>query len=147
MTVADQPEIIKVAQEIEQQWTNLGVATNLQIVSNFDLPKNVINTRSYQALITSLVTGPDPDPYPVWHSSQATPPGLNLSVFQNNEADKLLTAARATTDINLRSTSYSRWQSIINNEVPAVFLYSTDYNYIISRQINGPQSVELSQPS
>lgn len=141
------PLNIKTAQILEKQWSQIGVKLNLVIVSAADLQDNFIRPRNFDALLFSENTGADPDPFAFWHSSQSRDPGLNLSGFANATADKLLTEARQTTDIDLRIKNYEQFQNIVTQELPAIFLTNTQYIYLVPTKEKGVQLETIIYPS
>ncbi|MBU4332565.1 ABC transporter substrate-binding protein [Candidatus Parcubacteria bacterium] len=146
LTTVDQPENQKAAEIIKQAWQNIGVKTTLKIVSNIEI-KNIIKERNYETLLYGVITGFDPDPYPFWHSSQNQAPGLNLAVFSNNDVDHVLEDARKTNDEQIRHDKYIHFQNILVEELPAIFLYSPTYTYVLSSKIKGFEITRVAQPS
>lgn len=147
LTIPDLNEYLEVANLIRNYWGQIGIETNLEVVPSFRLQSDVINPRQYQALIASEIVGLDPDPYPFWHSSQNTAPGLSLSLFTNKDTDKLLEQARQTVDSKLRAQKYTDFQAILGEEVYAVFLYSPTLPYALHRDIKGMTLTEISMPA
>lgn len=138
---------VKTAQILQSQWSALGINIHLVIVSPSELETDYIRTRNFDALLFAENTGPDPDPFSFWHSSQVRDPGLNLSGFSNAEADKLLTAARQTNDVNARSASYEKFQLIILDALPAIFLDSSVFVYNLPKKIQGFEQTTIIHPS
>lgn len=91
--------------------------------------------------------GSDPDPYPFWHSSQITSPGLNLSQFANRDADEHIETARSTTNIQERATAYASFADEVNETVPATFLYQPTYTYVTADRIRGIELDTIVVPS
>lgn len=135
LTTVNNEDNIKIANSIKEYWKNIGVFTKLNIVPAADLGKNIIAPRDYDCLLYGEILGADPDPYPFWHSSQNKHPGLNLAIFSNKEVDKLLEEARQTNDENKRKDKYVHFQNILAQEIPAIFLYSPTYSYILNKKI------------
>lgn len=146
LTTSDWPELIEVANQIKKQWQAAGV--NVQI-ETLPLPElqQAIKERSYDALLFGEVLALDPDPFSFWHSSQKRDPGLNLALYDNKDADKLLEEARQTLDHSSRLSKYDEFQKIITKEIPAVFLYSPDYIYAQPAKIKGNDAALISVPS
>jgi len=137
LVTLDKEKNVAKAEEIRNQWQELGV--NLTIIS-YDamiLQKEVIPNRDYDLLLYGIDYGRDPDPYPFWHSSQANREGLNLANFENVDADKILEEARQTPDKTKRKELYDRFQKILDEEAPAIFLEQTNWKYIVSKKIKG----------
>ena len=93
------------------------------------------------------IVGIDPDPYPFWHSSQAGEAGLNLSNFINKDADKVLEQARQISDPKKRHDKYVHFQNILNQYLPAIFLYTPKYLYPVSSRIKGIETKNISVPA
>ncbi|HYE22701.1 MAG TPA: peptide ABC transporter substrate-binding protein [Verrucomicrobiae bacterium] len=138
---------IKTAQILQSQWSRVGANVHLVIVSSSDLEQQYIRPRNFDVLLFSENTGADPDPFAFWHSSQSRDPGLNLSGFTNQEVDRLLTAARQTDDVNIRTQNYMQFQNIITNEIPAIFLDSAVYVYNVPKKVKGIELETIIHPS
>lgn len=138
---------VKAAQLLQEQWAKVGAKVNLIIVSPRQLQDEYIRGRSFDAILTSENTGADPDPFPFWHTSQSHDPGLNLTGFSNAESDRLLTQARQTNDENVRVTNYQRFQEIINQELPAIFLTRSLFIYTTPKNLGGVDLSHIIHPS
>ena len=92
-------------------------------------------------------SGAELDLYPFWHSSQKIDPGLNLAVYDNKDADKLLKEARETLDKSVKQKKYEQLQDIIINDSPAIFLYSPDYIYWVSKKVRGIDTEKIVDPA
>lgn len=144
LATADQPQLIKLAELIKSMWENIGVKVNLNIKSISDLQNNVIRNRDYDMLIFGQSLEEDPDPYAFWHSSQKNYPGLNLAMFSNPEADKILEAIRKEFDPAIKTDYYSHLENIITEEAPAIFLFSLNREYLINKKIQGVEIGNIS---
>jgi len=137
LTIVDDPESKVVADIIKENWQAVGVQVNLVIFSPESVLRQAIRPRDYQALLYSEIVGYDPDPYPFWHSSQNSETGLNLAVFTDKRVDKYIEAARQTNDVVVREENYKKFQDILAEEVPAIFLYSPTYSYVVDSDVKG----------
>jgi peptide/nickel transport system substrate-binding protein len=146
VTTINQPENAAIAEFIKTTWQPLGIKVNLEILNPTDLAEKIKN-RDYEILLYGEILSYDPDPYPFWHSSQTKYPGLNLALYQNATADKLLEDARKTADQQTRVAKYNAFQQILINDAPAVFLFSPTYTYPQSKIINGFHSTNITLPS
>lgn len=147
ITTADTPEYQKAAEAVAKMWRAAGVKTKIQIVNSNQIIRDVLRDRNYQVLLYGEITGSDPDPYPFWHSSQTSYPGLNLAMFVNRAADKLLEDARATTTEQSRAENYEKFQQILAKEIPAIFLYTPAYNFLASKEIKWVSFKQIFSPS
>ncbi len=128
---------LAIAQAIGQTWTALGIPTEVSAQGPTTLLRDFLTPRLFLVALYGFDGGPDPDPYPAYHSSQAAPGGSNLSGFSNPDADLLLQTARQTTDTGARMTLYRQFQEVFANEVPSLPLYHRTFTYVIGRHLQG----------
>ncbi|HRY36581.1 MAG TPA: ABC transporter substrate-binding protein [Candidatus Magasanikbacteria bacterium] len=147
ITTADTPEYTAVANAIADFWKNIGIQTFVELIDGKQLVKENIRDRNYSVLLFGEVLGNDPDPYAFWHSSQTQFPGLNLSLFVDKDADKLLEDARASDDITKRTENYKKFQDVLAKKIPAIFLYTPVYAYAIDANIKGVSVGSIAIPS
>lgn len=147
LTTVDRPEYTKTAQMLRDSWAAIGVAVDIRLFSSNDIIKKVVKPRDYEALLFGEIIGTDPDPYPFWHSSQATDPGLNLAMYANRQVDQLLEEARQTNDLEQRRLMYLHFQNILADDQPAIFLYNPYYLYVLPQKIKGFTLLRITFPS
>jgi peptide/nickel transport system substrate-binding protein len=80
-----------------------------------------VDKREFDAILMGWAMPPDPDPYQVWHSSQVDA-GSNYIGFANAEADQIIEQARTEFDRDVRVRLYHRFQEIIHQEQPYLFM-------------------------
>lgn len=80
-----------------------------------------VDKREFDAILMGWAMPPDPDPYQVWHSSQVDA-GSNYIGFANTEADHIIEQARTEFDRDVRVRLYHRFQEIIHQEQPYLFM-------------------------
>jgi len=147
LVAVDQPENNKTAELIKKNWEALGIKVNLEIVSGTEIQKDIIAPRSYDILLYSEVTSNDPDLYPFWHSSQVRDPGLNLTNLPNRHGDELLETARTAQDRATRDKNYTQFQTILAEDLPAIFLYYPTYTYLADKKIKGLDQEHIIVPA
>ncbi len=120
---------------IQKQWQSKGIKVDLKKIAQDDLNtsfvRDVLQSRDYDALVHEIQIGGDPDVFAFWHSSQASKDGLNFSNYQNVLVDDALVTARATADLKLRSQKYLTITKQWLEDVPAIGLYQTNFNYAV----------------
>lgn len=146
LTTVNQPEFVQTANLIKENWQDLGVQVEVEILDNERI-KDVIKNRRYEALLYGVFSGAEGDPYPFWHSSQVNYPGLNLSGFVNRQADDNLEKARQTADLETRRKSYYNFQKLVAQDTPAVFLYSSSYLYPQDHSLKGFNQYRIFDPA
>ena len=116
-------ERIKVAVILQQMFRAVGVKVSIRTVEWAAFLKEFVNTRKFDALILAWNILDDPDIYDVWHSSAIAGNGLNFVSFSNEEVDRLLEKGRTSADREVRKAVYDRFQEILHEEQPYLFLY------------------------
>lgn len=134
---ADTPDLKQTAELLSSYWKKVGVETNIKVFDPSDLYQNVIRTRKYDSLLFGELVGKDHDIYAFWHSSQIKSPGLNVALYANAKADKLLDDLRLVRDDTVRSAKYAELNSLITYDIPAIFLYSPDFLYAVPKTLKG----------
>jgi peptide/nickel transport system substrate-binding protein len=147
ISTADSPELKQAAELAKADWESIGVKVDVKVFEYGDLAQNIIKTRKYDALLFGEFIGKDLDLYAFWHSSQRNSPGLNISMYVNSKVDKILEDARTTSDDAVRESKYYAFQKIIQDETPAIFLYSPEYTYVIPTKIQGVDFKEITNSS
>ena len=143
----DQPQLIKVAEEIKRQWKVIGVEIEIKKFPIFQLEQDFIKPREYEILLFGEVLGAVPDPLPFWHSSQKKDPGLNLADYGNKKADELLEAIRQSSNLQSQTDNLIAFQNILIKDAPVIFLYCPDYTYLASNEIQGISMEKITDPS
>lgn len=137
LTTVETENNLKIVEKIKSGWEKTGVKTNLNIIPISQAQAEIIKPKNFAALLYGQVVGHDPDVYTFWHSSQISEGGSNLANYTNKDIDQLLEDARLTSNQEQRIEKYKKFQEIMAEEVPAIFLYSPYYTYIQSKKIKG----------
>lgn len=127
-----------VAEEVARQLRRAGIGIEIRVVTTQELVESYLASRRYDLAIFTVDTGPDPDPYPVWHSTQLGPRGANFTGYFSPEVDRLLEEARRTADRWRRRSLYSTFQIKFLEDSPAMILFYPLYTYIIDVRVKGP---------
>lgn len=126
-----------IATAIAEHLASVGIVVTLASEESTNLIRDFLIPRQYQAALFGWDPGPDPDPYPAWHSSQASDSGRNLAAYANEDADKLMEDARVTSDLDERQRLYYAFQDIFRDDAPSVLLYHPLNTYFVTEQIRG----------
>jgi peptide/nickel transport system substrate-binding protein len=139
----------QVAQIVANQLTAVGfdVQVNTTALSSFDLQQTYLEPHRFDAAIFGWdkLLG-DPDPYILWHSTQADG-GYNFANFRDSEADQLLENGRRATNPTERKVLYNQFQDLFASEVPAVVLYYPRYVVAIAKSVNGVEADTIDTPA
>ena len=137
LVTTDWPDLAETAEILRQQWEAVGAKVNIESLPVADIQQNYIRPREYEALLFGQVLGVDPDPYAFWHSSQTRDPGLNLALYSNQNVDKTLEKIRQETNEEKRADLLKEFQQAITDDIPALFLYSPNYLYLVNKKVKG----------
>jgi len=128
----------QVGRQVASDLGVVGIGVDVRAVSGDDLIRVYLNPRTFQLALTAFDNGPDPDVYAFWHSSEARPGGFNFAGGKRNVfIDLDLEKGRADTDLAARALDYKDLQQVFAQEVPAVYLYSPNFSFAVSRRIRG----------
>lgn len=143
ISTIDQAENVKIASIIQENWQSIGIKTELDIVSKDKIKKDRIENRDYQVLIFGQVINTNSGPYPFWHSSQNTNPGLNLSVLANKDIDTYLDLVRNAPSEAAALEPLQKFQEKLLDLNFAIFLYNPTYTYPSSDKLKGLESLKF----
>ena len=147
ISTSEVPELKAVAEILKKQWEKIGARVTVKIFEEGSLKQNVIRPRKYDSLLFGEIIGRDSDLFAFWHSSQRLDPGLNIALYANITVDKLLEDAREITSTKERIKKYKLFQEEIKNDIPAVFLYSPNFIYVLPKKIKGVELQSATTPS
>ncbi len=147
LTTSDWPDLVRVADAVRASLGAIGVDTVIEVKPFSELETGTIRTRNFEMLLFGEVYGHTADPFAFWHSSQIKDPGLNVSLYTNKAADTLLEAARRTADETARQKNFAELAALIETDVPAIFLYSQLYLYLVPGDLAGALPKTISLPA
>ncbi|MFA5789419.1 MAG: ABC transporter substrate-binding protein, partial [Candidatus Gracilibacteria bacterium] len=130
---------------IAQQLKAVGVEVKIEAYNAEELEEK-IRTRGYDMLLYGQSLGYNLDTFAFWHSSQVSETGLNLSNYQNPESDFLIESIRGTFDAEEKQALLQELAGTITADVPAVFLYTPSYYYVVDTKVTGVKFTKLLLP-
>jgi peptide/nickel transport system substrate-binding protein len=130
---------------ISAMWAEIGAQVEPQAVSLPGLTADFLAPRSFDAALVDWELSGDPDPYPLWHSTQAKT-GQNYSGWESRPADEAIERARSLPDHESRIPYYKDFQRIFSEEVPALMLYYPVYTYGVRNKVRDAQMGPLNSP-
>ena len=130
-------ELTKTAEIIKQNLSEVGIKVDIKTFEIGNLNQSVIRPREYDSLLFGQIVNRESDLFAFWHSSQRKDPGLNVAMYTNAKVDKILEDAAVTVNEQSRINKYIQFEDEIKKDMPAVFLYSPEFIYVISKNLNG----------
>jgi ABC-type transport system substrate-binding protein len=147
LSTVDLVDNITSVEFIKESWEKAGIKTSIKIISPSQLQSEIIENKDFESLLLSQVVGGDQDVYAFWHSSQTAEEGLNISNYINREVDTLLEEARLSLKEEERIEKYKKFQEILNDDFPVIFLYFPRYNYIQNKKVKGFDFFNILNPA
>jgi len=132
-----QDEFSQTAKLISEMWKEIGANVEVKNVKTNELREDYIIPREYEALLFAQILNYDPDPFAFWHSSQKIESGLNFSLYDNIEVDIILEQVRAEIDKEARAEKYKKFQELVIEDIPVIFLFNPQYLYVQHKSVQG----------
>ena len=145
ITTSDDPELGEVASIIKDSYETLGIQVTIRRLSIKELKDTVIPERRFQSLLLIQELNVDPDQYSLWHSSQRN--DANITSLNSDKIDKTLEDGRKVFDRKERIFSYTTFNRIFNDEVPAIFLYHPKYFWLVNSRVENIELVSFIKTS
>ena len=126
-----------VATIVQQQWAEIGVVVDIQIVAWAAFLDQFIGRHNFQAVILGWSLPIDPDCYSIWHSDSIGESGLNSVSYSNKRVDELIEKGRREFDTEKRKDIYHEIHRIIARDAPYTFLFSAYATPAVNKRFHG----------
>ena len=146
LSVADDEESGIVSEGIKSDWAKLGVQLNIEKKNILELERDIIKPRNFELLFFGQNFGYEEDLYPFWHSSQRKDPGLNFTSLESKRIDILLENSKQAKDKDKKKEINRKINEVLIQEKPAIFLYSSIYNFVTEKKLKGVKKYFLVYP-
>ena len=137
ISTGNAPELSRSAELVREDLAKIGMKVDIKTFEVGNLNQTVIRPRKYDALLFGQIINNESDLFAFWHSSQRKDPGLNVAIYTNAKVDKILEDAFVTVDPASRVKKYAQFEDEIKKDMPAVFLYSPNFIYVVSKNLEG----------
>ncbi len=126
----------QLAQLYQAELKKIGVAMN---IVTLDPPVYFerLTAGNFEAVNLTWDLDPDPDPYPLYHSSQIPPHGQNFVYYSNPEADRLIDEGRTTLDQSKRVAIYQQLHAILAEDQPYRWTLQVSVKWAINKHVHG----------
>jgi len=101
-----------------------------------------VHDRNFDACMLAWLLPIMPDPYQLWHSSQADT-GSNYPGFIHDEADKIMDAGRLEFDDEKRVEIYRKFHAILHEEQPYTFLTTNPGLYAVDKRFKNVRVYDI----
>ncbi len=147
LSTANSEDLIKTAQLLKQQWKMIGAEVEIRSSEEGEFKQTVLRPRKYDSVLFGEAVGRNLDLYAFWHSSQRNDPGVNIALYTNAKADKLLEQARSESDTVKRAKLINQFTQELAKDQPAIFLYSPSFLYLLPDKVKNVELTKTSDPS
>jgi peptide/nickel transport system substrate-binding protein len=132
-----------VGQVLKDEAIRAGIEINM-IKSEGAVMIDDLKKREFDLTCLGWSQSPLPDDFKqIWHTTANTYDGNNMVGFGNEESDKLIEEIRKTMDEEKRNQMYRRFQEIIADQQPYVFLFSPKSCTAVSKRFKNSEAVSL----
>jgi peptide/nickel transport system substrate-binding protein len=129
-------DVQKIVNYLNDVFEGMGVDLVVEFLFDDEFEER-ISRRDYDLLLIGQSMGYNLDTYAFWHSSQASPSGLNFSNYKSFAVDTLIGDIRSSFDSERRQIKLNELAKQISEDVPAIFLYRPVYFYAYDKKITG----------
>ncbi len=126
----------QLVQMVQAEMKKVGIKVNLVILDGATAIQRILSG-NYEAAYMSWDLDPDPDPYALFHSSQAPPHGQNIVSYSNPEVDKLIDTARRELDASKRKDLYWRLHEILADDQPYAWVVQASAKWGMNKRVRG----------
>ena len=141
---------LKSAQVMQKFFRDVGVQMDIRVQEWSTFVGTTIRNRDFEAILLGWSLSAEPDPYDIWHSSKTKPDEFNIIGFSNPEADKLMDLARHEFNQPRRKEYLDRFQEILHDEQPYLWLYAPYSLLAVHKRVVGiapaPAGIGYNQP-
>ncbi|MDZ7877584.1 MAG: ABC transporter substrate-binding protein [Saprospiraceae bacterium] len=103
---------------------------------------DALKRRDFDMFLSQMgMTSALDDPKETWASSSSTPDGGNRVQFENKAADALIDQIRGEFDPVKRDLLYKKFQQLLAEEQPAIFLFATKDRIVLGKRFEATPSL------
>jgi peptide/nickel transport system substrate-binding protein len=133
---ANSPVFKNIALTVQESAAKAGVKIEL-VPTEGRAMSDVFKKRNYDLFINTNGAGAElDDPKEMWATSSTTPDGANRCNFENKIADVLIAQLRSELDEKKRNELYKKFQTLIYDEQPAIFLFAGKDRLVINKRFD-----------
>lgn len=126
----------QLVQMVQAEMKKVGIKVNVVLLDAASAIPRILGG-NYEAAYLSWDLDPDPDPFALFHSTQAPPHGQNIVFYSNPEADKLIDAARRELDVSKRKDLYWRLHEVLADDQPYAWIVQASAKWGMNKRVRG----------
>lgn len=131
----------QIAEIIKSDFEKNGIQVHLEPITIKEGLIEVFKNKDYELILIGHNYTYPPDPYSFWSSTQIKFPGQNLANLNSAEIDGILEKIRTTNETGLLQDLIQKFNLLMQNDLPAIFIVNADYVVITDKRINFPSGL------
>lgn len=143
--VYDTPTNRELAGKIAEEWTELGVAPQLNLFSDWRSYRQALRDRNFDVALVDVTPPGDPDLYDFW-SQEAIIRGQNFAGWNRRRASEALEDGRRVWQISERRPFYDAFLRYYNEDLPELTLFQHVYTYAVNEAVEGVEIGLIDHP-
>jgi peptide/nickel transport system substrate-binding protein len=143
--VYDSPTNRALAEKIAEEWTELGVAPQLNLFSEWQSYRQALRDREFDVALVEVTPPADPDLYDFW-SQEAIIDGQNYAGWNRRRASEALEDGRRLWEIGERRPYYDSFLRYYDEDLPELTLFHHVYTYAVNAGIEGVEIGLIDHP-
>jgi peptide/nickel transport system substrate-binding protein len=125
--------IERVALEVQKQLYDVGIDMQFEVIPIKDFNAR-IRQGKFEAILIDVISGPSVGrSYMFWRSARRFQGGLNVFGYENAEAERLFDVLRTSTNEVAVQSAFTRFQEVLLDDPPALFLAWSERSRAIGR--------------
>lgn len=142
MTNADNAERVQLAGMVREDLKRIGIRVHLQPLEFNTLVTKLTATGDWDGVLMGLTGAPDPHfGANVWRSDGSlhfwNPKPAGLPAAYENEIDEIFERAAGLYDTPERKVLYDRWQALVAEQLPHIYLATPDVLFAVRETLTG----------
>ena len=122
------------AQLFQAELKKIGVQLELTTLDPSAFIQRIL-AGNYSCAYLSWDLDPDPDPFPLFHSSQMPPHGQNIVFYSNPQADALIEAGRREFKQSERVKIYRQFHALLADDQPYTWTIQVSSKWAVSKRL------------
>ncbi len=143
--VYDSPTNRALAEKIAEEWTELGVAPQLNLFSDWQSYRQALRERDFDVAMVEITPPGDPDLYDFW-SQEAIINGQNFAGWNRRRASEALEDGRRLWAIDERRPYYDSFLRYYDEDLPELTLFHHVYTYAVNADVEGVEIGLIDHP-
>jgi peptide/nickel transport system substrate-binding protein len=134
--VFDTPTNRAIAEEIEVQWAEIGVAPVMSLFSEWGDFRQALASGEFDVALVDVEQTGDPDLYDFW-SQEAIIRGQNYAGWNRRRASEALEDGRRVWDVSEREPYYDAFLRYYDEDLPELAMFQHIYTYAVDASVEG----------